>query len=72
MFLRGRPHIIIVKLPRNGTLALYKMHPYRMVKDLRTEHETGNVDAVMNGDLDAFITAALMRGSLAKVQQSGS
>ncbi|WP_433846736.1 peptide chain release factor 2 [Anaplasma phagocytophilum] len=50
----------------------YVMHPYRMVKDLRTGHETGNVDAVMNGDLDAFITAALMRGSLAKVQQSGS
>jgi peptide chain release factor 2 len=30
-----------------------------MVKDLRTEHETGNVDAVLDGDLDAFMEAYL-------------
>ncbi|QJC27644.1 peptide chain release factor RF2 [Anaplasma platys] len=40
----------------------YVMHPYRMVKDLRTGHETGNVDAVMGGDLDSFIIATLTRG----------
>ena len=37
----------------------YVMHPYRMVKDLRTGVETGNVDAVMDGDLDKFILGYL-------------
>ncbi len=37
----------------------YVMQPYKMVKDLRTEAETGNVDAVMDGDLDMFINAYL-------------
>jgi peptide chain release factor 2 len=36
------------------------MHPYKMVKDLRTGHETGNVNAVMDGDLDPFIKSFLM------------
>lgn len=38
----------------------YVMHPYKLVKDVRTSHETGNVDAVMNGDIDAFLKAYLM------------
>ena len=38
----------------------YVMQPYRMVKDLRTGVETGNVDKVMDGDLEEFITAQLM------------
>jgi peptide chain release factor 2 len=38
----------------------YVMHPYKMVKDLRTRFETSNVAAVMDGDLDAFIKAYLM------------
>lgn len=37
----------------------YVMQPYKMVKDLRTGEETGNVDAVMDGALDPFITAYL-------------
>jgi peptide chain release factor 2 len=37
----------------------YVLQPYQMVKDLRTEHETGNVDAVLDGDLDAFMEAFL-------------
>ncbi|MEE8219376.1 MAG: peptide chain release factor 2 [bacterium] len=40
----------------------YVFHPYRMVKDHRTAHETGNIDAVMDGDLDPFIEAYLLKG----------
>lgn len=38
----------------------YVFHPYNMVKDHRTKEETGNVSAVMDGDLDDFIRAYLM------------
>jgi peptide chain release factor 2 len=37
----------------------YVMQPYQMVKDLRSEHETGNVSAVLDGDLDPFMEAYL-------------
>ncbi len=37
----------------------YVMHPYNMVKDHRNNHETGNVNAVMDGDIDGFIKAYL-------------
>jgi peptide chain release factor 2 len=37
----------------------YVLAPYQLVKDLRTEHETGNVEAVLDGDLDAFMLACL-------------
>ncbi len=39
----------------------YVMAPYQLVKDLRTSVETGNVDAVLDGDLDAFMEAELRR-----------
>jgi peptide chain release factor 2 len=38
----------------------YVMQPYQMVKDLRTRHETGNVQAVLDGDLDDFIRSFLL------------
>ncbi len=38
----------------------YVLQPYRMIKDHRTEVEAGNVDKVLDGDLDAFITAYLL------------
>jgi peptide chain release factor 2 len=37
----------------------YVLHPYQMVKDLRTGHETGNTQAVLDGDLDGFVHAYL-------------
>jgi peptide chain release factor 2 len=37
----------------------YVLHPYQMVKDLRTEHETGNPTAVFDGDIDPFIEAGI-------------
>jgi peptide chain release factor 2 len=37
----------------------YVLHPYQMVKDLRTEHETGNPSAVFDGDIDGFIEAGI-------------
>jgi peptide chain release factor 2 len=37
----------------------YVLHPYQMVKDLRTEHETGNPTAVFDGDIDGFIEAGI-------------
>lgn len=44
----------------------YVFHPYKMVKDHRTNYEVGNVDAVMDGDLDGFIEAYLKQESTAK------
>lgn len=38
----------------------YVLHPYKLIKDVRTQHETGNVDAVLDGDINAFLKAYLM------------
>jgi peptide chain release factor 2 len=38
----------------------YVLHPYKLVKDVRTNHETGNVDNVMDGEIDEFLKSYLM------------
>lgn len=45
----------------------YVMHPYNMVKDHRTEEETSNVESVMDGDLDRFIKAFLLKKANAEI-----
>jgi peptide chain release factor 2 len=47
----------------------YVLQPYRLVKDLRTEHEAGDVDAVLDGDLDAFIEAFLLMSADKQAQK---
>ena len=38
----------------------YVMHPYKLVKDVRTSQETGNVESVMDGNINQFLKAFLM------------
>jgi peptide chain release factor 2 len=48
------------KIEWGSQIRNYVMHPYKLVKDVRTGHETGNVEAVMDGDLNEFLKAYLM------------
>ncbi len=50
----------------------YVLHPYRMVKDHRTKHETGNPDRVLDGDLDDFIQATLVAKASGTLGQATS
>ncbi len=52
-----------MKIDFGSQIRNYVMHPYKLVKDVRTGFETGNVDAVMNGDIDGFIKAFLMESN---------
>jgi peptide chain release factor 2 len=48
------------KIEWGSQIRNYVMHPYKLVKDVRTGHETGNVDAVMDGEINEFLKAYLM------------
>ncbi len=49
----------------------YVLAPYRLVKDLRTSHEVGNVDAVLDGELDDFIEAYLLAAAGGTLKKGG-
>jgi peptide chain release factor 2 len=49
----------------------YVLQPYRLVKDLRTSHQNGNVDAVLDGDLDAFVEAYLLAAAGGTLKKGG-
>ncbi|WP_109438451.1 peptide chain release factor 2 [Aquimarina sp. AU119] len=49
-----------MKIEWGSQIRNYVMHPYKLVKDVRTAEETGNVDAVMDGNIDQFLKAYLM------------
>jgi peptide chain release factor 2 len=44
------------------------LHPYRLVKDVRTAHESGNTEAILDGDIDGFIKAFLMQQGQEEVE----
>ena len=50
-----------MKIEWGSQIRNYVFHPYKLVKDVRTEVETSNVQGVMDGDIDEFIKAFLMQ-----------
>jgi len=49
-----------MKIEWGSQIRNYVMHPYKLIKDVRSGEETANVEGVMNGDIDAFLKAYLM------------
>ena len=52
-----------LKIEWGSQIRSYVFMPYQLVKDTRTDYETGNIQAVMDGDLDGFINAYLTKSA---------
>ncbi|MBT3559954.1 MAG: peptide chain release factor 2 [Flavobacteriaceae bacterium] len=50
-----------MKIEWGSQIRNYVMHPYKLVKDVRTSYESGNIDNVLNGDIGPFLKAYLMK-----------
>ena len=51
------------KIEWGSQIRNYVLHPYKIIKDVRTGHESGNTEAVLNGDLNGFLKSFLLKGS---------
>ena len=49
-----------MKIEWGSQIRNYVLHPYKLIKDLRTDHETNQVDSLLDGNLDSFLKAYLM------------
>lgn len=49
-----------MKIEWGSQIRNYVLHPYKLIKDVRSSHETGNVDAVLDGDIEPFLKSYLM------------
>ena len=49
-----------MKIEWGSQIRNYVMHPYKLVKDVRSGYESSDVDGIMNGDIDNFLKAYLM------------
>ena len=61
----------IVEAAWGNQIRNYVFHPYQMVKDLRTQHETTDVQGVMDGDLDPFLQSLLHQGVAVGAESDG-
>ena len=49
-----------MKIEWGSQIRNYVLHPYKLIKDVRTNHETNNVENVLNGDINSFLKSFLM------------
>jgi len=49
-----------MKIEWGSQIRNYVLHPYKLIKDVRTGHETNDIDSVLNGELNPFLKDFLM------------
>ena len=49
-----------MKIEWGSQIRNYVLHPYKLIKDVRTEHETNNINEVLDGGINPFLKAFLM------------